>query len=392
MNRILFCLLAIAFCNFLTAQDLFIPRDMQQAYKKGTRSIDGNPGKNYWQNHARYNINITAMPPDRNIQGEETVTYINNSPDTIANPSIKLFINIHKPGAPRDYPAQQDYLTSGVHVDAITVNGTSVDTTKACNAFTNYRLPLSKPLMPHDSVYLTFKWHYQISLQSNREGMIDSTSYFLAYFYPRVAVFDDYNGWDRMQFVDSHEFYSDFNDYVVTVNVPKNYIIVGTGTLQQPEKLLQPEILNRYKQAFTSDAIINIVTPKDLAAKNVTTQNDMNSWQFIANDIPDMAFGISDHFNWDGCSVVVDDKTGRRAGAFACYNDTAKDYHFVAQYARHSLEWLSHNWPGVPYPYEKSTVFQGYADMEYPMMVNDEAFADTNFARFIAEHEIAHTY
>ena len=178
---------------------------------------------------------------------------------------------------------KQDYLTSGVHVDAITVNGASIDTTRACNSFTNYALHLTQPLMPHDSVQLTFKWHYEISLQSGREGMIDSTTYFLAYFYPRVAVFDDYNGWDRMQFMDSHEFYSDFNDYIVTINVPKNYIVVGTGTLQQPETLLQPEILNRYKQSFTSDATINIVTAQDLAAKNVTAQNAIKQLAIYCN-------------------------------------------------------------------------------------------------------------
>lgn len=391
MYRLVFCL-TVFVCNQLTAQNLFMPRDIQQAYNKGTRNMNGKPGANYWQNTARYNINITAMPPDRNIQGEERITYFNNSPDTIKNPSIKLFLNIHKPGAPREYPAQADYLTTGVHVDAITVNGTSIDTAKANNAFTNYRLALPQPLMPHDSLHLSFKWHYQISLQSGREGMIDSTTYFLAYFYPRVAVFDDYNGWDRMQFVDSHEFYSDFNDYTVTLNVPKNYLVVGTGTLQRPETLLQPDILNRYKQSFTSDATINIVTAQNLAAKNVTTQNAVNSWQFTATNIPDMAFGISDHFVWDGCSAVVDDKTKRRAGAFAMYNDTAADYHQVAQYAKHSLDWLSHNWPGVPYPYEKTTVFHGYAGMEYPMMANDETYADTIFSRFVAEHEIAHTY
>ena len=384
--------MALISCSVLSAQDLFMPRDIQQAYKNGTRSMDGNPGKNYWQNHARYNITIDAMPPDRNIKGNETITYFNNSSDTIRNPSIKLFINIHKPGAPREFAMPEDYLTSGVHIDAISVNGTPVDTTRGSNAFTNYALRLPQPLAPHDSVHLTFSWHYEISKQSNREGMIDSTTYYLAYFYPRVAVFDDYNGWDRMQFVDSHEFYSDFNDYVVTINVPKNYIVVGTGTLQQPEKLLQPDILKRYNQSFTSDATINIITAQNLAAKNVTAQNAMNSWQFVASNIPDMAFGLSDHFVWDGCSVVVDDKTGRRAGAFACYNDTAEDYHHVAQYARHSLDWLSHNWPGVPYPYEKSTVFHGYAGMEYPMMANDETYSDTLFSRFVAEHEIAHTY
>ena len=91
-------------------------------------------------------------------------------------------------------------------------------------------------------------------------------------------------------------------------------------------------------------------------------------------------------------STIVDDKTRRRASAQAAYNDTAKDYHHVAGYATHALDWLSRKWPGVPYPYEKTTVFHGYAGMEYPMMANDETYEDTAFSRFVAEHEIAHTY
>src|SRR4030095_6384993 len=104
-------------------QPLYMPRDVQQAYKKETRSMDGNPGKNYWQNRARYNITITAMPPDRNIQGSETITYFNNSPDTLRTTAIKLFLNIHKPGAPRNRGASDDNLTPGVQIDAINVNG-----------------------------------------------------------------------------------------------------------------------------------------------------------------------------------------------------------------------------------------------------------------------------
>jgi Peptidase family M1 domain len=389
-----FFLITFIVIDFLPAQsqDLYMPRNVKQAYKKETRSVDGRPGKNYWQNHGRYNITITAMPPDRNIKGTETITYINNSPDTLRNPVIKLLLNIHKQGAPREGGTSPDYLTSGVHIDAFKANGQSTPVRNDPFVFTNIRVRLPKSLMPHDSVQLSFDWHYEISLQSGREGMIDSTTYFLAYFYPRVAVYDDHSGWDQMNFVDSHEFYSDFNDYTVTLNVPKNYIVWGTGTLQQPEKLLQPKFLERFNKSFSSDQTINIVTHEDLAAKNVTTQNAVNSWQFKATDIPDMAFGISDHFVWDGCSVIVDDVTKRRAGAQAAYNDTAADYHHVAQYARHSLEWLSHKWPGVPYPYEKTTVFQGYAGMEYPMMANDETYGDTIFSRFVAEHEIAHTY
>jgi hypothetical protein len=393
MRRILFFFsVVILSLQSIKAQDMYMPRDVQNAFKKGSRSPDGKPGKNYWQNHGRYTITVTAMPPDRTIKGSETITYYNNSPDTIRNPSIKLLLNIHKPGAPRNGGASPDYLTPGVHVDKFTVNGQTRTFRDDPFVFTNVSTRLPQPLFPHDSILLSFDWHYEISLESGREGMIDSTTYFLAYFYPRVAVYDDYNGWDRMPFMDSHEFYSDFNDYTVTLNVPKNYIVWGTGTLQEPEKLLQPIFLERFKKSMTSDEVVRIVTKEDLSTKNITTQNAVNSWQFRAKNIPDMAFGLSDHFAWDGTSVIVDDATKRRASAQSAYNDTAKDYHSVAWYARHSLDWLSHNWPGVPYPYEKTTVFQGYAGMEYPMMANDETYQDTTFSRFVAEHEIAHTY
>ncbi len=354
--------------------------------------MDGMPGKNYWQNTARYNIQLTVMPPGRNVKGKETIMYFNNSNDTIRNPVIKLFLNIHKPGAPRDQGASADYLTSGMHIEEVRVNGKPFAWKENPNLFTWQPLRLPQPLLPHDSVLLSFDWQFDISVESGREGMIDSTSYFLAYFYPRVAVFDDYAGWDRMNFTDGKEFYSDFNDYNVSINVPANFIVWGTGTLQQPEKLLQPEFLRRYKESMISDQTINIVNREDLLSKKVTAQNEFNSWSFSATQIPDMAFGISDHYNWDGCSVIVDKKTGRRAGAYAAYDDKAKDFHYVAQFARHSLEWFSNNWPGVPYPYEKSTVFQGFADMEYPMMVNNSSQQDTSFSRFVAEHEIAHTY
>lgn len=381
--------LLISIC--VHAQELYMPRNVKAAIKKGTRSLDGRPGKNYWQNHGRYNITVTATPPNNIIKGEESIVYFNNSPDTLRNPIIKLFLNIHKPGAPRNFGSGKDYLTAGMKVDAVTVNGKSA-TFKDDNAFTWLPLRLPKPLAPHDSVQISMTWHYEISKQSNREGMIDSTTYFLAYFYPRIAVYDDVAGWDRMNFMDSHEFYSDFNDYTVTVNVPKNYIVWGTGTLQHPEKLLQPEILQRYNKSFTSDQTIQVATKEDIAAKRVTTQNAMNSWQFTARNIPDMTFGISDHYLWDAGSTVVDDATKRRASVQAAYLEEAKDYQKMVEFGQHSLSWLSRNWPGIPYPYEKTTIFQGFAGMEYPMMANDESYEDPTFSRFVAEHEIAHTY
>jgi len=373
------------------AQDLYMPRDIQAAYKKGTRSADGNPGKKYWQNYGRYNITISALPPDRNIKGTEQITYINNSPDTLKGLNMKMILNIHKPGAARAGTAQPDYLTPGIQVDTFLINGQPKKFNSAM-ATTNYMVGLPKPLMPHDSVKLHIAWHFQISLQSGREGMIDSTTYYLAYFYPRVSVYDDYNGWDRLPFVDAQEFYNDFNDYTLQVKAPKNYIVWATGTLQNTNQVLQPEYAKRLQASMTSDSTIHVATVADLASKNVTAQNDINTWIWKANNISDMAVGLSDHYVWDAASTIVDDATQRRASMQAAFLDNAIDFHHAVQNGRNSLSWLSHNWPGIPYPFPKMTSFQGFADMEYPMMVNDSHTDDVRFAQFVQDHEIAHTY
>jgi hypothetical protein len=374
------------------AQELYMPRDIKKAYKNGTRSLDGRPGKNYWQNFGRYNITITAMPPSRDVKGVEQITYINNSPDTLKRLNMKLILNIHRPGAARARGADADYLTDGVQIDSFKIDGKQKDWNNTTASATNQGIGLTKPLMPHDSVKLDIAWHFQLSKQSGREGVIDSTSFYLAYFYPRVSVYDDYNGWDRLEFLDAQEFYNDFNNYTLNVKVPKNFIVWATGTLQNPKQVLQPEYADRLEKSMTSDSTIHIATAKDLADKHITSQNEMNTWTWTANDISDMAVGISDHYDWDAASVLVDDAANRRASMQAAYLDNSEDFHHSVQFGRYALGWFSHNWPGVPYPFPKMTAFQGFADMEYPMMVNDSHSTDMSFAELVQDHEIAHTY
>jgi hypothetical protein len=385
-----------AFCSGiflqLQAQSLYMPRDIKQAYAKGTRSPDGKPGSKYWQNFGRYNISITATPPGRTVKGTEQITYINNSPDTLKRLNMKLILNIHRPGAARDRVAGADYLTQGIQIDTFLISGQKKIWNNTTMASTNQAVSLPNALMPHDSVKINIAWHFDVSKQSEREGMIDSTTYYLAYFYPRVSVYDDYNGWDRIEFVDSKEFYNDFNDYTLNVTVPKNYIVWATGTLQNPAQVLQKEYADKLQKSMTNDSTMHIATLEDLAGKKITTQNAMNTWTWKATDISDMAVGISDHYLWDAASVVVDKTIGRRSSVQAAYSEKGTDFEKSVQNGRNALGWFSNNWPGVPYPFPKMTAFQGFADMEYPMMVNDSQVGDAGFAQLVQDHEIAHTW
>jgi hypothetical protein len=381
-------LLAAAFCFAVVgaeAQTLTIPPSIAKTYENGTRSMDGKPGKKFWENHGHYNIAITVTPPSKQVSGVEHITYFNNSPDKLDSLNMKLIMNVHLGGKPNDSGA-------GITVDDFKVNGSKAGWNNEAASTTNYMIALAKPLMPHDSVKLDITWHYLLSNgRAGREGFIDSTTFYLAYFYPRVAVYDDYKGWDTQPHTGSLEFYNDLNNYKLSVTVPKNYIVWSTGTLANPNEVLQPEYANRLQQSFTSDSTIHIVAPTDIASENVTAQNATNTWVYTAHDISDMALGISNHYDWDAASVVVDG-AGRRVSAQAAFDDNAKDFHHSVQWSRYSLNWFSHNLPGVPYPFEKSTAFQGFSDMEYPMMINDSKEEDLGFAELVQDHEQAHTY
>jgi hypothetical protein len=113
-------------------------------------------------------------------------------------------------------------------------------------------------------------------------------------------------------------------------------------------------------------------------------------WKAV--DISDMAVGISNHYSWDAASTLVDDAAQRRASMQAAYDDKSADFHQAVKFGVHTLNWFSHNLPGVPYPFPKMTAFQGFADMEFPMMVNDSHIGNLVFAELLQDHEMAHTW
>ncbi len=373
------------------AQQLYMPRDVRRAFVNGTRAADGQPGANYWQNTAVYNIRISVAPPNRTVTGTEEIVYKNNSPNALDNIVFRLTMNSHAPNAPREEEVSPDYLTSGIHIDEYRENG-KVKDWRQRTGNTVQAVKLDKKLAAGDSVKLSFKWHYDVAVQSGREGAIDPTTFFIAYFYPRVAVYDDTDGWDTQNFTEGHEFYNDFCDYNFEVSVPKNYVVWATGDLLNADETLQPKYAERLRNSMTSDDVIHIATLDELKNNQVTAQKDTVTWKWKAENVTEVALALSDHFIWDGGSVVVDKTTNRRASVQAAYNSEAKDFQKMVEYGKHTLDWTSNNYPGTPYPYQKTTMVRGFADMEYPMMINDSSQKDPNFTKFIAEHELLHTW
>lgn len=373
------------------AQELYMPRNIQQAYAKGTRSKDGKPGKNYWQNHGKYTMDITVDAKTKLVSGTETIVYENNSNDSLRNLAIRFVNNLHKPSSPRGGSVSDDFLSNGLTITSLKVADV-VYNEDARSWGTVGNVKLKKAIAPHSKITINIDWNYPLSKESGREGQIDETTFFVAYSYPRVSVFDDYNGWDRLAHTDRQEFYNDFNDYVYSVKAPKNYVVYATGDFLNPDEVLQPEFAARLKKSYVTDEILHIANEQEMKSGIVTKQNEWNIWKFEVKNISDVCFGLSDHYLWDASSVVVDKKTNRRASVQAAYDVKGTDFVNSIKNNQYALDFFSNNWPGVPYPFSKMTAFQGFADMEYPMMCNDSQMNDPKFAQLVQDHEVAHTY
>lgn len=380
------------FSGGITAQNLYMPRNIQNAVKKGTRTVTGVPGLHYWQNRGSYVINATVDVAGKSVAGKEKIVYSNNSPDTLHTVFIRFVNNIHKPEAPRSGQVSKDFLTTGLQIQSFAVDSVAYSINSAGWGTVN-PVRLQTPILPGSRAVFDIEWSYPLSKESGREGQIDSHTFFCAYFYPRISVYDDYNGWDRLPHTDGGEFYNDFNDYTVSVKVPTNYVVWGTGTLNNAKDVLQPGAFKRFRESLTSNKVIHVATAKDMEQGAVTSSSEWNEWKFSANNVSDFTFAASNHFVWDAGSVALANNTEmKRVSVQAAYKDTAADFRNAVEWGKTAIGWFSNNMPGVTYPYPTMTAVQGFADMEYPMMVNDATTPDFSFSRLVLDHEIAHTY
>lgn len=389
---------------------LFMPRDIAGAVAKGTRTTDGLPGPKYWQNHSAHNIRLSFDPATRRVTGEQDIVYTNASPAPLPVLIFRLYMNAHQPEAMREQVVDANFFTQGITVDSFAVDGTpkTWDDPKSPFAPTNIRgstthgIVLDKPVPAGGSVRLTMRWHYDLVRDKGwKEGVTPDGGYFLAYFYPRITNYSDYGGWDTIQFTLGREFNNDFNDYDVSVTVPRDYVVWATGELQNPSDVLQPAVAAKLAASRTSDRLVTLAEAADVRAGRVTARGDQLTWRWQATNVPDFAIAVSNQYRWEAASAVVDPKTGRRAGIEVAYADSATDFRPMVATAQQALTFASTVWPGVPYPYPKTSIVLGSADEEYPMMVNDGSnigtpeaakMPENAFTGFVATHEILHSW
>lgn len=312
-------------------QGKFEPIDNMIAPPNTYRTASGAPGKAYWQQRADYKIKATIDEQNNILSGEETITYHNNSPDDLSYLWIQLEQNVNKKGNADFGDAfggvqdnmstrQMQFLTRAIDFPAgytiKYIKDSSGNNMKALVNNTMMKVMLNKPLNSGESMSFSLAWSYPITDRSmfllSREGYEyfpedDNTVYLIAHWFPRMAVYNDTEGWQNQQFQRLGEFALEFGDYDVEISVPEDHIVASTGRLQNSESVLTKTQRQRLAQAEnTFDKPVMIVTLDEAKINEKSKTTKSKTWRYTAKNVRDFAFASSRKFIWDAQAVQLE--------------------------------------------------------------------------------------
>ncbi len=340
MIRLLFPVLVTAFfTSILNAQNQpwqgkFESIDRLIAPPNTYRTASGAPGKAYWQQRADYHIKVTLNEINNSISGEGTITYYNNSPNDLSYVWIQLEQNVNRKGN-EDFGTinnsikdgmtarKMQFLTRAINFPAgYSIKYVKDGVGKPLKTLVNntmLKVKLSETLKSGESTQLSIAWSYPITDRSlfllSREGYEyfpgdDNTVYLIAHWFPRMAVYNDTEGWQNQQFQKLGEFALEFGNYEVEITVPEDHVVASTGELVNGADVLTKDQLKRLKSAEKSfDKPIMIITEEEAIANEKQKSTKQKTWKFKAENVRDFAFASSRKFLWDAQAVKLPTNT-----------------------------------------------------------------------------------
>jgi len=374
------------------------------AVNRGTRTRTGAPGPHYWQQWADYKLEAELNPVSKRMTGKGTISYQNRSPDTLRTVYIQLLQNIYAPGA--HHNTSVPWSVEGIEFGRVAAQGTDLIATggEAPGYDVNgtiMRVRLPKPLPPGGTADFAFDWKLRVPPDGAPRGGQDGEVYFMNYWYPQMAVYDDINGWQIDQYLGNAEFYMGYGNYDVSLTVPAGWLVTATGTLQNPQDVLTQQTRARLDSARSDSAIVHVVTDVDREPGRSTTagKDGKLTWRFRAQNVRDVSWAASSRYLWDAASAPVGDADGDGKPDTALiesfYRPEQRINHWdqSARYAQYSIEFFSKFlWP---YPYAHMTAVDGpesCGGMEYPMMTCIGGQWDTLGLYEVTTHEIGHMW
>jgi hypothetical protein len=386
------------------APDTSAFRRLELPAPSAMRTGSGAPGHEYWQQRVDYVIRASLDTASRTLRGEERITYLNNSPDTLRYLWLQLDQNLfrtdsrgHRVMDQRSRYGAGD-AEGGVRILKVTTPAASargrapaaVPLAYLVNG-TVMRLDLDRPLAPGARRTLEIGWSFPFGPNRSRMGIEDidgGTTYEVAQWYPRLAVYDDVRGWNTEQYYGQAEFYLEYGSFDVSLTVPADLLVAATGTLRNPEAVLTATQRQRLARARTSDTTVVIRGRDEVGdpASRPPAEFGTLTWRFTADSVRDFAWAASRTFVWDAVGV----NKGRTL-AMSFYPPSADTlWKEATRYAKQALEYYSGQW--APYPYPVASNIRGVeGGMEYPMIVFcNRPTPETLYS--VTTHELGHTW
>ena len=354
------------------------------------RTASGAPGPAYYQQKADYKIDVELDDKNTRIYGTETITYHNNSPEDLEYLWVQLDQNrrannsqgalINSQGMGESYSAagfSRSYLEEGFD------GGFKIEYVRDAKGspmeyvinHTMMRINLPTPLKSGKKMSFSIKWWYNVNnyhIVGGRSGYEhfdedNNNLYVIAQFYPRMAVYNDVEGWQNMQFWGAGEFALPFGDFEVNITAPADHIMEATGELKNRKEVFTAAQLKRYEQALkTFDKPVVVVTQEEAEKSEKGFSEKKKTWKFKAENVRDFAFSTSRKFMYDAMAVQL---TGKTAMAISLYpkesnplweeNSTRVVAHTLKTYSKYTFDY--------PYPKAVSVSAEGQG-MEYPMI------------------------
>ena len=386
------------------------------------RSASGAPGPDYYQQQANYVMNIELDDKNHKIYGDETITYINNSPEDLEFLWVQLDQNIRakdsKAALKNGDGVPMAYLPNsfnGKYLGEPFDGGFEIEHVKDAAGkplphtinFTMMRIDLPTPLKSKGQLTFSIKWNFNIPdhtvnrARSGYEEFEDGhRAYVIAQFFPRMAVFNDVEGWQNHQFWGNGEFALTFGDYDVNITVPADHILDATGVLQNRKEVFSKEMMKRYEKAKKSyDKPVLIVTQEEAVEASKGFSEKKKTWKFKAKNVRDYGFATSRRFIWDMQAVKMANKDVMAVSLYPKEGNPLWEEYSTKAVA-HTLKSFSAHTFDYPYP-KAISVHAKNQGMEYPMICwnygrpnPDGTYSDRVKYGMISViiHEVGHNY
>jgi len=387
------------------------------------RTASGAPGIKYTQQKVDYTMGIILDDVNRRIYGDETITYHNNSDDTLAYLWVQLDQNMRAADS-KTPDIQTSKIPNSIsktkfnksYMDAPFDGGFKIESVLNMNDSnlqytvnrTMMRINLPQPLVSGAKFEFKIKWWYNINnhrTDGGRSGYEHfskdgNNNYVIAQFYPRLCVYDNIEGWQNEQFWGRSEFALEFGDFTVNITTPEDHMLGATGVLLNEADVLTKKELKRLKVAKTTfDNPVLIRTQEEAEKTEKNKSKKTKIWKFYAENVRDYAFATSRKFIWDAMAVDINGKTvmahslySKEANPLYGDHSTRAVVQTLKTYSKYTFD----------YPYHKAISVDGQMGMEYPQIcfnpgrpdLPDGGYSDRVKYRMIKVtiHEVGHNF